>query len=437
MDAPVILRRSFPRIVLGERAPGPRWFVERPHAKTYYRAHAPVRAVPGAAIGELRVSAGGETRVIDLASTLSLLNLHWAADQAEITVHGLPEPPMPAVFPLETSYRGHADDPLLQVISAFRARLFATAGNCWVDTDDDILTSPSETLIDATAWQYFATRLPVEPQRRARAVALARAGHAAAVVAVLQRPALRAAAGVIVATPVLAEVYGREHPNVVVIENAIDPDEFLPYDRPPSPDGRADVGFAGNPGKTIVDLPPVRPFLFGEAARAGARLHGFGVRLDGEREGNEPAVVEELRGQRLPVVRQQWAGHDYFFHGFIKGDMQTTHRRLGILDIAIGPLSPDAFNRARSASKWMEHALHGTAMVLPDMPPFDCVEDGVTGCKYDSVGTFAAALRRLLADPDKARRIGAAARAEVLARHTLAARAPQWRAFAAGWPLPF
>ena len=50
--------------------------------------------------------------------------------------------------------------------------------------------------------------------------------------------------------------------------------------------------------------------------------------------------------------------------------------------MAVAPLSPgDPVNRGRSASKWMEHGLHGTAMVVQDLAPYACVEDGVTGLK--------------------------------------------------------
>ena len=112
--------------------------------------------------------------------------------------------------------------------------------------------------------------------------------------------------------------------------------------------------------------------------------------------------------------------------------MARYQRALGRLDAAVAPLAPgDPVNRCRSASKWMERALHGTAMVVQDLDPYACVEDGTTGLKATTEEEWTAQLLRLVDDAALRRRLGEQARDEVLAKHTIEDRAPLWRALVA------
>ena len=108
------------------------------------------------------------------------------------------------------------------------------------------------------------------------------------------------------------------------------------------------------------------------------------------------------------------------------------HRAAGILDVSLGPLNPAApINRSRSGQRWMEAALHGTAMVLQRLEPYDVAEDGVTCLKAATEEEWTEQVLRLVGDAGLRRRIGRAAREQVLAEHTIEKRAPAWRAFVA------
>ena len=103
-----------------------------------------------------------------------------------------------------------------------------------------------------------------------------------------------------------------------------------------------------------------------------------------------------------------------------------------MLDVAVAPLAPaDPLNRCRSATKWMEHGLHGTAMVVQDLEPYACVEDGVTGLKAVTEEEWVEQVMRLVGDAALRRRIGEAASEAVLAEHTLEARRALWEALVA------
>lgn len=78
--------------------------------------------------------------------------------------------------------------------------------------------------------------------------------------------------------------------------------------------------------------------------------------------------------------------------------------------------------------KFYEHALHGTPMVVSDLDPYRCVEHGVTAFKARSAGEFTDYVAMLCKDAGLRERIGNAARDAVLAKHTTASYAEQWRA---------
>ncbi len=51
------------------------------------------------------------------------------------------------------------------------------------------------------------------------------------------------------------------------------------------------------------------------------------------------------------------------------------------LDIGICPLVKDEFNSYKSPLKWSEYSAYKIPAVVTDFPPYDCVEEGVTGLK--------------------------------------------------------
>ncbi len=124
-----------------------------------------------------------------------------------------------------------------------------------------------------------------------------------------------------------------------------------------------------------------------------------------------------------------FGGVSYHYHPQVE-EFLRYHQAIGILDIAVAPLAPTAFNRCRSGSKWLEHSLHETAMVVSDLEPYAAVQDGVTALKAQpTLAAWHACLKRLITDAELRRRIGAAARAEVLRMHTVEAWRPAWCAW--------
>ena len=104
------------------------------------------------------------------------------------------------------------------------------------------------------------------------------------------------------------------------------------------------------------------------------------------------------------------------------------YRNIATLDMALAPLENSRFNRSKSALKWMEHSLHGTPMVLSDVPCYrEAADDGLTALFAADATRFARQLRRLADDPALRLDIGLRARGEVLARHTIDRRVPLYR----------
>jgi glycosyltransferase involved in cell wall biosynthesis len=58
------------------------------------------------------------------------------------------------------------------------------------------------------------------------------------------------------------------------------------------------------------------------------------------------------------------------------------------LDIGICPLVDDEFNNHKSQLKWTEYSAMRIPSVVSDLPPYECVEDGVTGYKAKTTQEF-------------------------------------------------
>jgi O-antigen biosynthesis protein len=89
--------------------------------------------------------------------------------------------------------------------------------------------------------------------------------------------------------------------------------------------------------------------------------------------------------------------------------------------VALAPLRDTPFNRAKSDLKWLEYSALELPGVFSNITPYaTSVEDGVTGLLVDDdPDRWAAAIGRLLDDPDEASEIAARARARVAAERTL------------------
>lgn len=207
----------------------------------------------------------------------------------------------------------------------------------------------------------------------------------------------------------IAERYGIAGDQVIVQPNA---SELQPPADPPAceiagfaPDHRV-IGFVGGfyPWHGLPLL--ARAFLKTLEAVPGARLLLIG-------EGPERATIEGL-------LRDHGALDKAVFTG------QLPHRELpGYLQRFDVGVMPDS-NDYGSPMKIFEYMALGVPVVAPDYPPIREVFDGQGICfARGDVDSFAAALTRLLADPELNRRQGQRGQALIRSRHNWQANADQ------------
>jgi glycosyltransferase involved in cell wall biosynthesis len=169
-------------------------------------------------------------------------------------------------------------------------------------------------------------------------------------------------------------------------------------------DGRVRIGyFSGHPRVHDEDLALAGPAL----AVLLERFHGLTLALCGEVA--LPAELQPYGGrlERRPAV--EW---------------QSLPAEIARVDINIAPLVDNPQRRGKSAVKYLEAALLGVPTVAARLEPFTgVIAEGRTGMLAGPT-EWEGALAGLIADAQLRRRIGAAARAHVLAEHTTAARAP-------------
>ncbi len=101
-------------------------------------------------------------------------------------------------------------------------------------------------------------------------------------------------------------------------------------------------------------------------------------------------------------------------------DYPTYQKMLAAADIAFMPLADTMFNQSKSDLKFIEAASCRVVALASRVVYGGTIEDGVTGLLFNDPAQLRAALLRLLAYPDAARRMADAARAYV-AKHRMAA----------------
>jgi glycosyltransferase involved in cell wall biosynthesis len=301
---------------------------------------------------------------------------------------------------------------ILPVQTALLAALRDIGIPAWVDTDDDFSKVSVETMFRNVERETGHSRRDLSPEQFLRNFVSFNRGSQALAAAYLNLMA--AASGVVVATEPLAETARHANPLVRVIPNAIDPDE-LAHTTARRGGSAVQLGMAGTYWKYVNDTAYALPGLLAAARRPGVALHFFGGYPDGVRG----------RGTRQ-AGRHFLDGVSYSYYPPMS--VLSFQRALRILDVAAQPLDPSLpFNRTRSGQKWMEFALHCTAAVLQRLEPYELAIDGETCLKAASPEEWQEQLLRLVDDVVLRRRIGTAARAEVLSNHTLEARAPLWQ----------
>ena len=179
---------------------------------------------------------------------------------------------------------------------------------------------------------------------------------------------------------------------------------------------------------TVAELPdpanfadPSRLRLFMGGMRRGPDYAPFLSKLN--------AVLAEA-GDRLAV--------EVIFERETFDALRTPHKRFHPLlpypayralmagcEIAFMPLADTAFNGFKSDLKFVEAGAHGLACLASPVVYEATIRDGETGMIVRSPAEFGAALRALLADPARARAMGAAARRWVRENRMLASQTPR------------
>ena len=353
---------------LRDRRPGVQWLVPlTPKAlaggQFWYRVAVPADVVGGSVTAHLLVAEGktrGPERRIDVADGAGLAGL---ADVRTLTLFELGSV---VILPLALYM------PVAPVLVALIDGLREAGASVWLDLDDDRLHMQG-----LVPWAHAAFGGFPGYDRRQVQRTFAQADQ-------FTRRCARAATGIIAATPALAAVARRYNNNVVVLRNMVDRAAFAaPRRRPVTSRRPLCLGYAGAGLSHHDDLDLASPGLVASARTSGAALHFWGTH-PGNRLQHESGV-STVAG--TPTV--------YTFHGYIP-DFPTYQNEIGRLDVAVAPLRDIPINRARSATSWLEHGYHGTAMVVSDLEPYAVVEHGVTGFKARTPEDFAHYLRLLV-----------------------------------------
>jgi glycosyltransferase involved in cell wall biosynthesis len=231
---------------------------------------------------------------------------------------------------------------------------------------------------------------------------------------------------VTVATPALAETYGKYNRNVRVVRNAIDPDLYIKDT--PRPEG---------------DKP--RLVYYGSTAR----LRDYGGRHITQRK-------EDGAGYALRAVQDNQHLLQRVFLGTNEGteevigrlfDEQTPYI-VGIAqfskalanshgDIGIAPLGGDEFDRCKSELHWLEYAVCDMAVVAERFSgsgPYSVIRHGVDGLLARGAQEWHDSIRKLAKSPDLRADLAGRAKERVLAEYDYRVRAHEWAdAFRWAW----
>jgi glycosyltransferase involved in cell wall biosynthesis len=189
----------------------------------------------------------------------------------------------------------------------------------------------------------------------------------------LYRVLLGAADVVTTTTPTLAAHLRRTNPNVVVVPNSVDPEEWSVQ---PKRDTLR-IGWSGSPTH-FADLAVAL-----DAVRELQKKHPFLLVLQGickEQTLDELyAVLLAMHGKEFwqkPLGRsikhfmEKLSGIRYEFHPNVPLERHPEMVCDLALDIGIAPLTDDAFNRSKSCIKYYEYAMAGAVTVASQVLPY-------------------------------------------------------------------
>lgn len=209
--------------------------------------------------------------------------------------------------------------------------------------------------------------------------------------------ALRQADEVTVTTPHLAAQMSSENPQVSVLPNLIDPDDWTFRGGRPRVVPGLTIGVHG--GLTHQDDWRVLHKLFAVLADRYPQVT-FVVA------GYAPPYLDEIGlGDRL--IKLAWAPISQY------------QDSVACIDIALCPLPDTLFNRSKSPIKWIESAICGVPVVASPTVYSSVIRHGVTGFIAETIDEWVSYTSALIEDADERRRIGRAAQKAVLRSHSI------------------
>lgn len=222
---------------------------------------------------------------------------------------------------------------------------------------------------------------------------------------------------VTVATPVLAQRYGRYNPRIRVVRNAIDP-ALYQKDTPRPPGDKPRLVYYGSTARMrdYHGAPNERGKHEGGYARAAVEAHrNLLTRVFlGTNPGTE-GIMAHYFDEQTPYIEGIAA--------FSKA-LANSHG-----DIGIAPLGGDAFDQAKSELHWLEYAMTDMAFIgqrFNGDGPYSVVRNGVDGLLARGAQEWHDTVGKLARSADLRAQLAGAAKERVLAEYDYRTRAAEW-----------
>jgi len=210
---------------------------------------------------------------------------------------------------------------------------------------------------------------------------------------------IRRSALVLAGNEYLADYARARNSNVAVLPTCVDTTVFAPRATPAPPGATPVIGWIGTHSTTRYLKSLAAPL------RRLAATDKFVLRLSG--------TAEPVHLDGVTTVEEPWR-------------MDREVELFNTCDIGVYPLPDDEWARGKCGFKAIQFMACGVPVVAAAVGVNrEIIQDGVNGFLASNEEEWTAALKRLIADPDLRRRIGAAGRRTIEERYSLAVHAPR------------
>jgi len=184
---------------------------------------------------------------------------------------------------------------------------------------------------------------------------------------------LRVADLVTTTTPALADHLRATNPNVMVLPNSVDPEEWAPRER----SGELRIGWSGSPTHfadlnlaldAIRDLQKRYPFTF--VLQGLCKETSMEELWENLKRDTPKKFFDTPLGRSVKRFKEKLEGIKYEFHPSVPVTQHADKLCDLRLDIGIAPLGDDRFNRNKSCIKFYEYAMAGAITVASQVTPY-------------------------------------------------------------------